>query len=444
MQPHRFTVDFSRSIGDVKLFNSVNKAPLRNLQRLPRSFAELEVPLVRLHDSPFDTQAVVDINYLFPMFDRDPDDPGSYAFRKTDDYIKAIQDSGSRVYFRLGTSIEHSPNKYFTHAPADLGKWARVCLNVVNHYRKGWANGFEWPIDYWEIWNEPDNGPSMWVGTAQQYYEMYTLTAKAIKQSHPDVKIGGPAICTPHNRAYLDPFFTYIKQQGAPLDFFSWHIYTNDPAGMARDAYVAEKLLSEHGLTSAENHCNEWNFLPGGEYWRLLNDPDTQEEARRMFERLNGAEGAAFDAAAIILAQDSPLNLAMFYTGDSTRFGFYKDGVPQKNYYVFLAMKHFKTASRRVHIEGNDEKRGLALLAGLAPSGGEAVLLLSNFTHAAQGAAVQLAALPWDGPTGIEVFRLDAQHSLERVRQQSLPAVTEVILPEINSPCVCMVKLHKA
>jgi hypothetical protein len=83
-------------------------------------------------------------------------------------------------------------------------------------------------------------------------------------------------------------------------------------------------------------------------------------------------------------------------------------------------------------------------LAGLAPSGGEVVLLLSNFTHAAQSADVQLAALPWDGPTGIEVFRLDAQHSLQRVRQQSLPAVTEVILPEINSPCVCMVKLHKA
>ena len=33
---------------------------------------------------------------------------------------------------------------------------------TVRHYNRGWANGHEWGIRYWEIWNEPDGLDDMW------------------------------------------------------------------------------------------------------------------------------------------------------------------------------------------------------------------------------------------------------------------------------------------
>lgn len=59
------------------------------------------------------------------------------------------------MYYRLGTSIEHSRNKYFTDPPSDAGKWIDVVSNVIRHYTEGKWNGYRYDIEYWEIWNDP-------------------------------------------------------------------------------------------------------------------------------------------------------------------------------------------------------------------------------------------------------------------------------------------------
>jgi hypothetical protein len=444
MMPHCFDIDFAQTPGTVKLFNSVNKAPIRNTLRVPKSFGALEVPLVRLHDCPFDTHGVVDFHYLFPCFHADPDDPAAYCFAKTDDYIRAILDAGSGVYFRLGESIEHSPNKYFVHPPRDFNKWARVCVNIIRHYRRGWADGFEWPIEYWEIWNEPDLGPRCWTGTPEQYHELYAVAAKAIKESHPDVKVGGPAGCSPFDRGFLEPFLSNCVREGAPLDFFSWHRYSNDPGELARAAGAAAQLLAEYGLAETENHCNEWNYFPDKRHWAEINDPDMTEAAAKVFEEIGGAKGAAFDAASIVLAQDSPLDLAMFYTGDSTRFGIYRDGVPRKNYFVLLAMKAFRKASGRAGVAGQDESRGLALLAGASPDGSRASMLLSNYAHEAQCVRLRLRNAPWPAPTALKVRLLDERRSLECVRDETSWVGDEILVRGIEAPSVCLITIGGA
>ena len=76
--------------------------------------------------------------------------------------------------------------RYRIDPPKDFGKWARICEHVIRHYNEGWADGFHYGITYWEIWNEPDNGPTvarnqMWTGTAEQYYELYDVTARHLK-----------------------------------------------------------------------------------------------------------------------------------------------------------------------------------------------------------------------------------------------------------------------
>ena len=96
--------------------------------------------------------------------------------------------------YRLGVTIEWGSKKYSCNPPQDFAKWARICEHIIMHYNKGWANGFEYGIDYWEIWNEPEN-PPMWTGTKEQFLELYKVSSKYLKEKFPEIKIGGYGSC---------------------------------------------------------------------------------------------------------------------------------------------------------------------------------------------------------------------------------------------------------
>jgi beta-xylosidase len=185
--------------------------------------------------------------------------------------------TGSAVLYRLGESIEHTPRKYRVHPPKDFGKWADICCAIIRHYNEGWADGFRYNIRYWEIWNEPENQPAMWTGTDDQYFQLYEITAKAIKARWPDLKVGGPSLgytgefkdgqFKPGD--FLLRFLRRCRDRQVPLDFFSWHRYASDPSDYARRACALRQLLDAHGFTKTESHFNEWNYLPN-EDWRPM------------------------------------------------------------------------------------------------------------------------------------------------------------------------------
>ncbi len=288
----RATVDFSKTVGTVKPLHGVNNGPrgfnfsINNT----KNFIDAAVPHCRLHDTeyPYGSGVFVDIHCVFPDFSRDPDDPESYRFYHTDDYIKSIIDAGADVVYRLGESIDHRPKKSFVFPPSDNEKWARICEGIIRHYNHGWADGFEFGIEYWEIWNEPDNSPvvesnPMWQGTAEQYFELYAVTARHLKNKFPEIKIGGYASCgfyaifdkyrnakedIPGRFAYFTDFFeSFMKyitadESKAPIDFFTWHSYSPDVSeNVAFARYVRERLDS-YGLKSCESSLNEWNIRP--------------------------------------------------------------------------------------------------------------------------------------------------------------------------------------
>ena len=91
-------------------------------------------------------------------------------------------------------SIEWGSKKYSSVVPPDLHKWAQICEHIVRHYNEGWNNGFHYGIEYWEIWNEPEN-PSMWQGTKEQFFELYRVAANHLKSTFPQLKVGGYAGC---------------------------------------------------------------------------------------------------------------------------------------------------------------------------------------------------------------------------------------------------------
>jgi xylan 1,4-beta-xylosidase len=82
--------------------------------------------------------------------------------------------------------------KHHVHPPKDVERWAETCMGIIRHYNEGWAHGTRHGIQYWEIWNEPENRPAMWSGSDADYFRLYAATVTRIKASFPALKVGGP------------------------------------------------------------------------------------------------------------------------------------------------------------------------------------------------------------------------------------------------------------
>ena len=263
MQNKRIQVYPDRDIGPVKPMHGVGGGPVtcHFTFNATEEFRAAGIPFGRTHDIeyPFGSGEFVDIHCIFPFFNADENDPASYNFTLTDEYLRLMREAGTEPFYRLGATIEHQSIKRHIHPPKDFGKWARICSHIIAHYNEGWANGYEWNIRYWEIWNEPDI-PQCWTGTQEQIFELYREASTLIKREHPDVKIGGLALTSPHSPLF-EPFLAFVRENGAPLDFVSWHGYCHTPAQAVENAALARSLMDRYGFTDAESIYNEWNYV---------------------------------------------------------------------------------------------------------------------------------------------------------------------------------------
>ncbi len=306
------------------------------------------IPFSRLHDvgGCFGNNLFADIPNLFRDFEADPDDPGAYDFAFTDLLMQSLAEAGVEPFFRLGVTIENYARveAYRIHPPKAFAKWARICAGVVRHYNEGWANGFHYGVRFWEIWNEPENhvDPAlneMWTGTAEQYYELYDVTAKHLKALFPEIRVGGYGSCGFYALArpgdarceyfltFFDGFLRYIKEHGSPLDFFSWHSYAGieESASFAR---YARKKLDEAGFADCETTCDEWN---------------PEAAARGTFRH------AALVCGWMLKMQNEPVDSAMFYDarlGVSIYGGLF-DPLKKETYPAYDAFLAFNELYRR-------------------------------------------------------------------------------------------------
>ena len=380
----RFKVDFTRSIGAVKPLHGVNNSPVTYGDKLP-GFVAAGIPYVRTHDTAgaFGGARFIDVANIFPDWNADENDPASYDFAFTDAYLKGITSSGCKVFYRLGATIEnhHKLKAYHIHPPVDNAKFARVCEKIVAHYNDGWADGFRYGIEYWEIWNEPEN-PNMWTGTREQFFEFYRVVANHLKRKYPHLRVGGYAGCgfygmNRHNnseftRGFVTWFEEFLKfvtapETAAPLDFYSWHLYTTDPLEIIMHAEYVDRKLKAAGLKDCENIFNEWNFV------------DFRNENR--FEDMKLMPGACFVGAAFILMQHSPIDKAMYYDALPTR-GYcglyeYPSLRPTKTFAVFQAFNELYHLGTAVDAAPNPEK-DIYLLAAKNAEGTRGKILVIN------------------------------------------------------------------
>ena len=283
--------DLNKPIKKMKPMHGGGQPPMagRQFNDMMHYLTEAGIPYSRLHDvgGVFGGGRFVDIPNIFRDFEADVYDPASYDFTFTDVLLKNLVEAGVEPYYRLGITIENQAEikAYYTHPPKDYEKWVRICEHIIRHYTEGWADGFHYNIRYWEIWNEPEvQREMMWCGTFEEYYRLYDVTAKHLKACFPHLMIGGYASCgfyaiAPKNgldpvtnlpgtippseheqklMRFFDGFFAYIKEHRSPIDFFSWHTYTNISRVAIMDEWLHNKL-EELGYGGLETHLNEWN-----------------------------------------------------------------------------------------------------------------------------------------------------------------------------------------
>ena len=334
-------IDLKNTSGEIKPMNCVNNGPAGSKVRQVRgnfdNYATANFPYARNHDASFyegyGGEHIVDVHRIFKNFDADETDPASYVFEPTDRYLADTMEAGTKIFYRLGASIEHG-YKYGTVPPKDFAKWARICEHIILHYNEGWADGFCYDIEYWEIWNEadcksPDGSNPCWQGTEEEFFEFYEIAAKHLKSKFPNLKIGGPAFCSPWPTPIRTHFLEYVKEHNVPMDFYSFHNYTKTPLQIYETALEAENQLKLHGLYPMETILDEYNYVRG---WR-------DENWRYSLRSEKGLKGASYALGSMLACQASPLGKLMYYEARPCGMcGLWNTDTlePLKAYYAFL------------------------------------------------------------------------------------------------------------
>ena len=413
------TVDFTADAGAIRpALHSSGWAPRsypRSIQNDDAAVKAMNLEYARTHDWALvnSGQRVVDYQYIFPLIDKDAKDPSNYCFGPTDHLLSLARDLGLKLFYRLGTSIEHTGLVHFNAAvPKDFDKVAEVFASIVRHYNKGWANGHEWGIRYWEIWNEPDGSNNMWcledgkddrdpkvnAERKRLFIRFFVTVLKRLKSEFPDVKVGGPALCS-MKPDYFRPLLQACKDAHVAPDFISWHYYGADDDVLLKTTFDARKMCDSFGFTKTELIINEYHYLLSWDGIHGRNS--TPAMVKRALDGPTGhnrIDSACFYLTMLSRFQVSPLDQAYYYGCAHTGNWGYMDEYRQFNK-PYYAAKLFGRVVREFPRLCEVKKTGtITTLAARSEDGRKAALLLTDYRGTDQ--VIEVAVNGEDGEIG--------------------------------------------
>ncbi len=371
------------AVGSIQPLRGINVGPLGNLTNpnLTGAYQTRGMNLIRTHDF----YGPMDMATMYPDRSKNPALASSFnftgivgsEFRSSDDVFRSIVDGGFEPYLRLGDSYNNATPPTVSQFP----NWEQAALQVIRHYREGAMSGFTSNLRYIEMWNEPNN-QVFWPSpnTSADYFRLYTETAALLKNAIPGLVVGGPAVgssgCTSSTgQAFVRSFLDAVRAANAPLDFFSWHLYSNTPDQYASCAAFFRAELDARGFTSVTQIVSEWNTDTSG--LSLATATDLRANAR----------GAALDTAAWISMQTGGVSQEMFYRGpepaqdEGSFYGMFRaSGVPKKVGYaadLWYALTLYPT---RLSLAGGASN--FYALAAANGTTGTAVLVANNSSSA--------------------------------------------------------------
>ncbi len=177
---------------------------------------------------------------------------GSFDYSRIIDALQIIVGMGLKPFIEFSSmpsticSKQSSITKYkfFNSPPRDWPLWYRlikglmesICRNFDRDEIKQW---------YFEVWNEPNI--DFWKGSQNEYFKLYDLAAKAVKETDSGFRVGGPATA---RTQWMEEFCRHVLMPSQDFDidvprcdFISTHAYPSD----------LEFLDSDHGKISLQN-----------------------------------------------------------------------------------------------------------------------------------------------------------------------------------------------
>ena len=427
MENHNFCAeaDFGRAAGTFnRKLHCSNTAPNlsnRGMWDFTADYKKMNFTYTRTHDWPLWNagQRVVDTHFIFPLMHLDPADPANYYFDATDEMIRIAQAAGSKVFYRLGTSIEHSglrpEQKHFNSLPPkDYAKYAEALAGIIRHYTRGWADGFHYDMQYWEIWNEAENDPTCWKGAYADFIKFFVVVLKRLKAEFPELKIGGPAM-TCFREDLLRPLLRACREAGTAPDFVSWHGYCCDPEAFAAEPAKMKKLLLEEGFPDCGTAVTEWHYLVSWDGIQANLTPESRKNAVEGPAGIIGIDSAAFNLAMLCAWQDTPLDLAFYYGANPVgNWGFFTQFKSYNRNFHSMEMfgRFLKECETRIHTVKHSDS--VYLLGGMSANG-EGRLLISDYRGEADSLHLKIAGMD------------HAEITAERLDQESGPASVDVL-----------------
>jgi xylan 1,4-beta-xylosidase len=206
---------------------------------------------------------------------------GSLAFRwhQVDKVYDALLEMGLRPFVELNpmpAALASGVDTIFdwkmnVTPPKDYGEWECLveafCRHLVDRY--GLDEVKEW---YFEVWNEP-NLSGFWTGTQEEYWRLYEASARAVKRTSSELRIGGPATSKAN---WIADIIQHCTKNDVPLDFVSTHVYPQDeyvtycdrdgsphrPGKFFEDTFRSvQQVVKQSSRPELEIHWTEWNSL---------------------------------------------------------------------------------------------------------------------------------------------------------------------------------------
>ncbi|MGN0870203.1 MAG: hypothetical protein ACI4UV_03355, partial [Victivallales bacterium] len=199
-------------------------------------------------------------------------------------------------------------------------------------------------------------------------------------------------------------FLRFCREHNAPLDFYSYHNYTDDPFGyITQSPLSVRNFLDSLGYNKTELHLNEWHYRVPSEM-----DDRTEDGVELAFKGINPAVAATL---IMTLWQDTPLDKAAYYTVTTTRWGIFRHKSNQKTK-VYFAFKAFgELVKYPIRLRAESSRREVGVLSG-CNSNGDKAALLSCFR-------VGAGTLEINGITSVkQIYLLDDIHDLEPIAFQ--------------------------
>lgn len=257
----------------------------------------------------------------------------SYNWKNLDRTVCDILEMGAKPFFSLGYMPPSvSKDGTLIGVPKDWGYWQHMVKETIERY-SGQNSAVCGPtldvnLDdvYYEVWNEPDLetfGKWSIHGGDKDYKKLYYFAALGAKQAQNTKRyfMGGPATTAAY-QSWIQILARYAASFNLPLDFISWHHYSN-----ATDDYAADMVKTDQWLKGKE--YDKYRSVP-----RIISEWGYDSNPNPI---ANSQVAAAHTVAAIRHLVDQKLEMAFAFEikdGVNPTWGMLtRSGTPKPRYY---------------------------------------------------------------------------------------------------------------